>query len=38
MNTYEAVVILTTKLSEEDREAVKNKISDLVAAQGEVSI
>ena len=36
MNTYEAVVILTTKLSDEDKEAVKTKISDLVAANGEV--
>ena len=36
MNTYEAVVILTTKLSDEDKDAVKNKISDLISAQGEV--
>lgn len=36
MNTYEAVVILTTKLSDEDREAVKTKISDLISEQGEV--
>ena len=36
MNTYEAVVILTTKLSDEEREAVKTKISDLIAKSGEV--
>ena len=36
MNTYEAVVILTTKMSEEEREAVKTKISDLISANGEV--
>jgi len=36
MNTYEAVVILTTKLSDEEREAVKTKISDLISANGEV--
>ena len=36
MNTYEAVIILTTKLSDEDREAVKNKISNLISENGEV--
>ena len=36
MNTYEAVVILTTKLSDEEREAVTAKISDLIAKSGEV--
>jgi len=36
MNTYEAVVILTTKLSDEEREAVQAKISDLIAKSGEV--
>ena len=36
MNTYEVVVILTTKLSDEEREAVKTKISDLIAQGGEL--
>ena len=36
MNTYEAVVILTTKISEEDRDAVTNKISELISKSGEV--
>ena len=36
MNTYEAVIILTTKLADEETEAVKTKISDLVSQNGEV--
>ena len=36
MNTYEAVVILTTKISDEEKETVKNKVSDLIAKNGEV--
>ena len=36
MNTYEAVVILTTKLADEEREAVKSKISDLISEHGEL--
>ena len=36
MNTYEAIVILTTKLADEETEAVKTKISDLVSQNGEV--
>ena len=36
MNTYEAVVILTTKLSDEDKETVKTKFSDLISANGEL--
>ena len=36
MNTYEAVVILTTKLSDEEKEAVKTKISDLISENGEL--
>lgn len=36
MNTYEAVVILTTKLSDEDKEAVTQKITALIAEHGEV--
>ena len=36
MNTYEAVIILTTKISDEEREAVKTKISDLISASGEL--
>ena len=36
MNTYEAVVILTTKISDEEKEAVVSKISDLIAKSGEV--
>jgi ribosomal protein S6 len=34
MNTYEAVVILTTKISDEEREAVQAKISDLITKSG----
>ena len=36
MNTYEAVIILTTKLADEETEAVKTKISDLISQNGEV--
>ena len=36
MNTYEAVVILTTKMSEEEREAANSKISELISKAGEV--
>ena len=36
MNTYEAVVILTTKMADEDKETAMNKISELIAANGEV--
>ena len=36
MNTYEAVVILTTKLADEERETVKSRISDLISEHGEL--
>ena len=36
MNTYEAVVILTTKISDEEKETVTNKISELISEHGEV--
>ena len=36
MNAYEAVVILTKKISDEQAEEVKNKISDLISSNGEV--
>ena len=36
MNTYEAVIILTTKLSDEEREAVKTKLSDFISENGEL--
>ncbi len=37
MNTYELVVILTQKLSEEDKKATVVKISNLIKANGEVT-
>ncbi len=36
MNAYEAVVILTKKISDEQAEETKNKISDLISSNGEV--
>ena len=36
MNAYEAVIILTKKISEEQAEETKNKISDLISSNGEV--
>lgn len=36
MNAYEAVIILTKKISDEQAEEVKNKISDLISSNGEV--
>ena len=36
MNAYEAVIILTKKLSEEQAEEVKNKISNLISSNGEI--
>jgi len=36
MNAYEAVIILTKKISEEQTEETKNKISDLISSNGEV--
>jgi len=37
MNTYELVVILTQKLSEEDKNATVVKISNLIKDNGEVT-
>ena len=36
MNAYEAVIILTKKISEEQSEETKNKIADLISSNGEV--
>ena len=36
MNAYEAVIILTKKISEEQAEETKNKITDLISSNGEV--
>ena len=36
MNTYELVVILTQKKSEEDKKIAVAKITDLIAGNGEV--
>lgn len=36
MNAYEAVIILTKKISEEQAEETKNKIADLISSNGEV--
>ena len=36
MNVYEAVIILTKKISEEESEGVKNKISNLISSNGEI--
>ncbi len=36
MNAYEAVIIITKKVSEEQLEEVKNKISELISSNGEV--
>lgn len=37
MNTYELVVILTQKISEEDKKISVAKITDLIAVNGEVT-
>lgn len=36
MQSYEAVVILTTKISEEETENAINKIKELISSNGEV--
>ncbi len=36
MNSYEAVVILTSKLSEEETQETMNKIKELISSNGEV--
>lgn len=36
MNSYEAVVILTNKLSEEDTQNAVSKIKELISSNGEV--
>lgn len=36
MNAYEAVIILTKKISEEQAEETNNKIADLISSNGEV--
>lgn len=36
MNAYEVVIILTKKISEEQAEETKSKISDLISSNGEV--
>lgn len=37
MNTYEAVIIITTKISDEVREQTVNKIKELISSNGEVT-
>lgn len=36
MNTYEAVIILTTKASEEEVENFKNEMTELISSNGEI--
>lgn len=36
MNAYETVIILTKKISDEQLEETKNKISDLISSNGEI--
>ena len=36
VNTYEAVIITTTKISEEELEAFKTEMNELISSNGEV--
>lgn len=36
MNTYEAVIILTTKASEEELENFKKEMTELISSNGEI--